>query len=70
MDLAIFCNILHNKYSGLHFSLKIIELCHIMAQSPPNPSHYPIYVSACGADKNYLKWSDNQQAVYSGVGNL
>ena len=36
---------------------------------PPPPTLH-LYVSACGVDKNYLKWWETQLAMHCGEGSL
>ena len=40
-----------------YFTLKNAELSHFVAP-------YHLYISACGVDKNYLKWQEIQLAMH------
>ena len=53
------------------FHLEIAELsCNPpLRGSPPPPTLHP-YISACGVDKNYLKWQEIQLAMHCGDGSL
>ena len=49
-----------------HLTLKISELrCNL----PLCGSHHP-YISACGVDKNYIKWLEIQLAIHCGEGSI
>ena len=61
MDLAMFCDSLSAVgFLVGHFTLKNAELSNPpLRGSPPSPTFHP-YISACGVDKNYLKWQEIQ----------
>ena len=47
------------------FTLKNAELsCNPPLYGSPPPSTLHPYISACGADKNYLKWREIQPAMH------
>ena len=47
-----------------HFTLKIkLHCCLPLCGSPPPPTLHSC-ISACGVDKNYLKWLENQLAIH------
>ena len=70
MDLAIIFDSL--SAIGPHFILKIAKLnCNPpLRDSAPPPHPPPLYISACGVDKNYLKWWELQIAMHCGEGSL
>ena len=54
-----------------NFTLKMAELCYnlpLCGYPPPSTLHP--YISACGIDKNNLKWPEIQLAVYYRVSSL
>ena len=63
MDLAMFCDSL--SAMGPPCGPFYLELsCNPPLHGSPPPSTLHPYISACGVDKNYLKWWEIQLAMH------